>query len=239
MGWTEERNLTRRGVQVQHLLYSSDDLRALRGQAVVVKLDPRDLGQVWVRDPREGHRRFIAVPANHPGYAAGLSLWQHRVICRRPMPMLTEMTSPCWWTPKPGSRSSSSASGARRGRRAVDSALLRALVQSLGQRPTSVLTMRNAQHRNRPLRFRRIGCKQASNCIPTGRRSPMTGDQAFAVCGSGRWRPAFERPFRTVLAEGYAGTCAGVAPVVLGRARARERSERGRELRELSKGAPA
>jgi Mu transposase, C-terminal len=82
MGWTEQRTVTRRGVQLEYLLYSSDDLRALRGQTVVVKIDPRDLGQVWVRDPREGQRRFIAVPANHPGYAVGLSLWQHRVICR-------------------------------------------------------------------------------------------------------------------------------------------------------------
>jgi hypothetical protein len=82
MGWTEQRTATRRAVQLEYLLYSSDDLRALRGQTVVVKIDPRDLGQVWVRDPREGQRRFITVAANHPGYAPGLSLWQHRVICR-------------------------------------------------------------------------------------------------------------------------------------------------------------
>jgi len=52
------------------------------GRPPFVKIDPRDLGQVWVRDPREGQRRFIVAPANHSGYAAGLSLWQDRVICR-------------------------------------------------------------------------------------------------------------------------------------------------------------
>jgi putative transposase len=54
MGWTEQRTVTRRGVQIDHLLYQCDDLRVLRGQTVLVKLDPRDLGQVWVLDPRPG-----------------------------------------------------------------------------------------------------------------------------------------------------------------------------------------
>lgn len=82
MGWTEQRLVTRRGVQIDHLLYQCYDLRALRGQTVLVKLDPRDLGRVWVLDPRPGQRRYVAVPAANPDYAAGLSLWQHRVICR-------------------------------------------------------------------------------------------------------------------------------------------------------------
>jgi len=71
MGWTEQRTVTRRGVQLEYLLYSSDELRALRGQTVVVKIDPRDLGQVWVRDPREGHRRFIAVAGESPWLRRG------------------------------------------------------------------------------------------------------------------------------------------------------------------------
>ena len=82
MGWTEQRLVTRRGVQIDHLLYQCDDLRLLRGQTVLVKIDPRDLECVWVLDPRPGHRRYVPVPAANPDYAAGLSLWQHRVICR-------------------------------------------------------------------------------------------------------------------------------------------------------------
>jgi putative transposase len=75
MGWTDQRLVTRRGVQC-------DDLRALRGDTVLVKIDPRDLGCVWVLDPRPGHRRYLAVPAANREYASGVSLWQHRVVCR-------------------------------------------------------------------------------------------------------------------------------------------------------------
>jgi putative transposase len=82
MGWTEQRTVTRRGVQIEHLLNTCDQLRVLRSQTVLVKIDPRDLGQVWVLDPRPGLRRYVAVPAANPEYAVGLSLWQHRVICR-------------------------------------------------------------------------------------------------------------------------------------------------------------
>src|SRR5439155_12798608 len=39
MGWTERRLVTRRGVQIEHLLYQCDDLRVLRGQTVLVKID--------------------------------------------------------------------------------------------------------------------------------------------------------------------------------------------------------
>jgi hypothetical protein len=80
-GLDEQRLVTRRGVQIEHLLYQCDDLRTLRGQTVLVKIDPGDLGQVWVLDPRAGRRRYIAVPVSNPEYAVGLSLWQHRMIC--------------------------------------------------------------------------------------------------------------------------------------------------------------
>jgi hypothetical protein len=82
MGWTEQRLVTRRGVQFEHLLYQCDDLRALRGQTVLVKIDPRDLGYIWVLDPRPDHRRYVAVPAANREYASGVSLWRHRVVCR-------------------------------------------------------------------------------------------------------------------------------------------------------------
>jgi hypothetical protein len=81
MGWTDQRLVTRRGVQFEHLLYQCDDLRALRGQTVLIKIDPRDLGCVWVVDPRPDHRGYVAVPAANREYAAGVSLWQHRVVC--------------------------------------------------------------------------------------------------------------------------------------------------------------
>jgi len=63
MGWTERRLATRRGVQIEHLLYQCDDLRALRGQTVLVKIDLRDLGHVWcLIRPRAGAATSRCLP---------------------------------------------------------------------------------------------------------------------------------------------------------------------------------
>jgi putative transposase len=78
---SETRTLTRRGIAWETLQYNSSELAYLRqrtrGDVVRFRYDPDNLGQIYVFDPEIG---WLTVPALHPDYAQGLSLYKHRVI---------------------------------------------------------------------------------------------------------------------------------------------------------------
>jgi putative transposase len=80
---SEERTLTRQGIEWQTLYYHSPELGRLRvatpGARVRFRYDPDDLGEVYVYDPFEGGH-WLTVPAVDQSYARGLSLYKHRVI---------------------------------------------------------------------------------------------------------------------------------------------------------------
>ena len=75
------RTLTRQGIAWETLRYHSPALAQLRQrggeQTVRFRYDPDDLGEIYVFDPEGG---WLTVPALHPEYARGLSLYKHRVI---------------------------------------------------------------------------------------------------------------------------------------------------------------
>lgn len=75
------RTLTRQGIAWETLRYHSPALAQLRQrggeQTVRFRYDPDDLGEIYVFDPESG---WLTVPALHPEYARGLSLYKHRVI---------------------------------------------------------------------------------------------------------------------------------------------------------------
>lgn len=80
---TEERPVHHYGIQIDQIIYNSEDLGDLRrlhnGKfRAVVKVDPDDLGHILVLDPAKGG--FFKVPAVSQGYASGLTRWQHRTI---------------------------------------------------------------------------------------------------------------------------------------------------------------
>ncbi|MEQ8676525.1 MAG: Mu transposase C-terminal domain-containing protein [Aggregatilineales bacterium] len=78
---SETRTLTRRGIAWETLQYNSSELAYLRqrtrGDVVRFRYDPDNLGEIYVFDPEIG---WLTVPALHPDYAQGLSLYKHRVI---------------------------------------------------------------------------------------------------------------------------------------------------------------
>lgn len=78
---SERRTLTRQGIAWETLHYNSSALSQLRqrtgGGSVRFRYDPQDLGEIYVFDPKVG---WLTVPALHPDYARGLSLYKHRVI---------------------------------------------------------------------------------------------------------------------------------------------------------------
>jgi putative transposase len=78
---SETRTLTRQGITWETLHYNSSALSQLRlrtgGGSVRFRYDPEDLGAIYVFDPDAG---WLTVPAVHPEYARGLSLYKHRVI---------------------------------------------------------------------------------------------------------------------------------------------------------------
>lgn len=82
---SETRQLTHKGIELDGLLYNSNDLRLLREQhgesmTVEVRVMDDDLGYLFVVAP-DG-RTLIKVPALDMDYAKGMTRWQHR-ICRR------------------------------------------------------------------------------------------------------------------------------------------------------------
>lgn len=80
---SDTRTLTRQGITWETLHYNSSALSQLRqrtgGGSVRFRYDPEDLGEIHVFDPDVG---WLTVPAVHPEYASGLSLYKHRVIRR-------------------------------------------------------------------------------------------------------------------------------------------------------------
>ena len=85
LGLVFRRTVQRYGVEVGGITYNSRDLGCLleerRGPGRVyvdVKVDPSNLGEVRVRDLQTD--REFSVPARRPGYAEGLTLYQHRMI---------------------------------------------------------------------------------------------------------------------------------------------------------------
>lgn len=84
LGRAATRTVQRTGIDFQCLRYQStalDDLRRRRGAGatVMLKYDPEDLGALHALDPA-GDGRWLRVPAVDQAYAAGLSLWKHRII---------------------------------------------------------------------------------------------------------------------------------------------------------------
>jgi len=83
---SENREVQRAGIEFESLYYRSPDLARLRtllpsnNRTVQIKYDPGDLGAIRVFDPTT--ERWLAVPAADQDYAAGLSLWKHRIIRR-------------------------------------------------------------------------------------------------------------------------------------------------------------
>lgn len=78
-----ERQVNHEGVSHFRLKYNSYELGILRrklpqGAKVKVRIDPENLGVVWVLDEHEGE--FFSVPCTDPEYAEGLSMRQHKHI---------------------------------------------------------------------------------------------------------------------------------------------------------------
>ncbi len=80
---SEERTLTRQGIEWQTLYYHSPALGRLRaatnGARVRFRYDPDEMGEIYVYDALTGGG-WLTVPAVDQVYARGLSLYKHRVI---------------------------------------------------------------------------------------------------------------------------------------------------------------
>jgi putative transposase len=80
---SDERTLTRQGIEWETLYYHSPELGRRRtatgGERVRFRYDPDDIGQIYVYDPFEGGH-WLTVPAVDQAYTRGLSLYKHRVI---------------------------------------------------------------------------------------------------------------------------------------------------------------
>lgn len=85
LGYTEERIVSARGIELNNLFYNDDDLAMLRrhvkpGKKAIIKRNPSDLSLIHVYD--EKHNRYLPVPAIDQEYTKGLTLYQHTVINR-------------------------------------------------------------------------------------------------------------------------------------------------------------
>lgn len=85
LGYTEERVVSHRGIELDHLFYNDDELALVRRtmdvrKKVIVKRNPSDLSLIHVYD--EKHDKYLPVPAVDQGYTRGLTLYQHTVITR-------------------------------------------------------------------------------------------------------------------------------------------------------------
>ena len=80
-----ERTVSQEGIRWENLHYVSDELAAMvlrigHGAKVTVFVNPGDLGEVSVVDPLT--RESIRAHCTWHGYAAGLSLPEHQLLCR-------------------------------------------------------------------------------------------------------------------------------------------------------------
>jgi len=85
LGYTEERVVSHRGIELENLFYNDDELALVRRTMdsrtkVIIKRNPSDLSLIHVYD--EAHDRYIPVPAIDQEYTRGLTLYQHTVITR-------------------------------------------------------------------------------------------------------------------------------------------------------------
>ncbi len=85
LGYTEERVVSHRGIELDHLFYNDDELALIRRtmdsrKKVIIKRNPSDLSLIHAYD--EKHDRYIPVPAIDQEYTRGLTLYQHTVISR-------------------------------------------------------------------------------------------------------------------------------------------------------------
>jgi putative transposase len=83
MGRVESRNLTHKGIEFEGLFYNSPELTEMRRReganlAVEIRVNESDIGSIFVLSPKSS--KAYAVPALDQDYAAGISLWQHKVI---------------------------------------------------------------------------------------------------------------------------------------------------------------
>lgn len=85
LGYTEERVVSSRGIELDNLFYNDEDLAMVRRtlephKKVIVKRNPSDLSLIHVYD--EKHNKYLPVPAVDHDYTKGLTLYQHTVISR-------------------------------------------------------------------------------------------------------------------------------------------------------------
>jgi putative transposase len=75
------RKLNHEGVQFKGLMYNSAELAVLRKRgvgSVTIRINPEDLGAIWVFDEHQGD--YFTVPCTYSVYADNLTLAQHLLI---------------------------------------------------------------------------------------------------------------------------------------------------------------
>jgi putative transposase len=85
LGYTEERVVSSKGIELDNLFYNDDELALVRRgidseKKVIIKRNPSDLSLIHVYDQK--HNSYLAVPAVDQKYTKGLTLYQHSVISR-------------------------------------------------------------------------------------------------------------------------------------------------------------
>jgi putative transposase len=83
MGRVESRSLSHKGIEFEGLFYNSSELIELQRKegkrlTVEIRVNESDIGSIYVLSPKTS--KAYAVPALDREYAAGISLWQHKVI---------------------------------------------------------------------------------------------------------------------------------------------------------------
>jgi putative transposase len=85
LGYTEERVVSARGIELDNLFYNDDELALVRRgldsqKKVIIKRNPSDLSLIHVYEQK--HNTYLPVPAVDQKYTKGLTLYQHNVISR-------------------------------------------------------------------------------------------------------------------------------------------------------------
>jgi putative transposase len=86
LGGYDRRKLSRRGIEINNLVYCSDRIFDLRNRpsvpkSVEVRYDYSDLSYILVRDPIT--QTYIEIPSIEPEYTTGLTLEQHELFLKR------------------------------------------------------------------------------------------------------------------------------------------------------------
>jgi len=85
LGNIATRRLTHRGIEINSLFYNSADAKHISLKlgmdlSVTIRYDEENLGHIYLLDPDTNE--YVLIPALDQTYAAGLTLYQHKV-CRR------------------------------------------------------------------------------------------------------------------------------------------------------------